>query len=268
MSAKTVVFFPEGAFGPDQQLRRHRRALRARGHRVVFIVEESFAGTLEARGFEERLMRLGPAAGGRGGARPVLEGLHPRHGAGRSASRRSSSWASSSSPPGAALLDGSRYVKPRLRGDLRRAAPDVIVRGQRARLPGRRHGVRRPWVRIVSCNPLELSDPDLPPVFSGYPAGRPQRLGRVRAPSTTARTVALWQDFNECCQEQGAPPLHDLEFIHAAPRPQPLPVPGRGRLPRAAPPLDAVVAPAGVVRAHRRRRVRAPRAAARAARAR
>ena len=27
---------------------------------MVFIVEESFAGTLEARGFEERLMRLGP----------------------------------------------------------------------------------------------------------------------------------------------------------------------------------------------------------------
>ena len=35
--------------------------LRRRGHRVVFVVEESFAGTLEARGFEERLMRLAPA---------------------------------------------------------------------------------------------------------------------------------------------------------------------------------------------------------------
>ena len=28
---------------------------------MVFVVEESFAGTLEAQGFEERLMRLGPA---------------------------------------------------------------------------------------------------------------------------------------------------------------------------------------------------------------
>ena len=34
--------------------------LRARGHRVVFVIEESFAGSLEAQGFEERLMRLGP----------------------------------------------------------------------------------------------------------------------------------------------------------------------------------------------------------------
>ena len=37
----------------------------------------------------------------------------------------------------------------------------------------------RPWVRIVSCNPLELKDPDLPPTFSGYPVGGPERLGRV-----------------------------------------------------------------------------------------
>ena len=29
----------------------------------------------------------------------------------------------------------------------------------------------RPWMRIVSCNPLELPDPELPPVFSGYPTG-------------------------------------------------------------------------------------------------
>ena len=34
--------------------------LRARDHRVVFVIEESFAGTLAEKGFEERLMRLGP----------------------------------------------------------------------------------------------------------------------------------------------------------------------------------------------------------------
>src|SRR5437870_4836350 len=56
----TVVFFPEGAFGPTNNCVGIGNVLRARGHRVVFIVEESFAGTLEAKGFEERLMRLGP----------------------------------------------------------------------------------------------------------------------------------------------------------------------------------------------------------------
>ena len=58
--ARTIVFFPEGAYGPTNNCVGIGQVLRARGHRVVFIVEESFAGTLEAKGFEERLMRLGP----------------------------------------------------------------------------------------------------------------------------------------------------------------------------------------------------------------
>ena len=55
------MFFPEGAFGPTNNCVGIGDVLRARGHRVVFVVEESFAGTLEAKGVEERLMRLAPA---------------------------------------------------------------------------------------------------------------------------------------------------------------------------------------------------------------
>jgi hypothetical protein len=33
------------------------------------------------------------------------------------------------------------------------------------------HHSGRPWARIVSCNPLEMKDAAIPPVFSGYPAG-------------------------------------------------------------------------------------------------
>ena len=57
-SPRTVVFFPEGAFGPTNNCVGIANVLRQRGHRVVFVVEESFAGTLAAKGFEERLMRL------------------------------------------------------------------------------------------------------------------------------------------------------------------------------------------------------------------
>ena len=55
---RTVVFFPEGAFGPTNNCVGIANVLRQRGHRVIFVVEESFAGTLAAKGFEERLMRL------------------------------------------------------------------------------------------------------------------------------------------------------------------------------------------------------------------
>jgi hypothetical protein len=59
-NGSTIVFFPEGAFGPTNNCVGIGAVLRRRGHRVVFIVEESFAGTLEAQGFEERLMPLTP----------------------------------------------------------------------------------------------------------------------------------------------------------------------------------------------------------------
>ena len=57
-NGSTIVFFPEGAFGPTNNCVGIGAVLQRRGHRVVFVVEESFAGTLEAQGFEERLMRL------------------------------------------------------------------------------------------------------------------------------------------------------------------------------------------------------------------
>src|ERR1700753_4365362 len=59
-SASAIVFVPEWAFGPTNNCVEIGDVLRRRGHRVVFIVEESFAGTLEAQGFEERTMRLTP----------------------------------------------------------------------------------------------------------------------------------------------------------------------------------------------------------------
>ncbi len=61
---RTIVFFPEGAYGPTNNCVGIGQVLRERGHRVVFVVEESFAGNLERQGFEERLMRLGPPPAG------------------------------------------------------------------------------------------------------------------------------------------------------------------------------------------------------------
>ena len=56
--AKTIAFFPEpGAWGPTNDCAAIGAVLRERGHRVVFVVDESFAGVLEPRGFEERTFR-------------------------------------------------------------------------------------------------------------------------------------------------------------------------------------------------------------------
>ena len=48
---QTIVFFPEGAFGPTNNCIGIGQVLRDRGNRVVFVIEESFAGSLESHGF-------------------------------------------------------------------------------------------------------------------------------------------------------------------------------------------------------------------------
>ena len=112
-ATRTVVFFPEGAFGPTNNCVGIGDVLRRRGHRVVFIVEESFAGTLEAKGFEERLMRLAP---------PPSEPEEPGQFwkdfiRDTSPVFRQSTYAQIGdfiAPTWQALVDGARYVEPRL----------------------------------------------------------------------------------------------------------------------------------------------------------
>ena len=210
----TIVFFPEGAHGPTNNCAGIGAVLRERGHRVVFIVEESFAGTLEARGFEERLMRLGPppeqeeAPGQfwidfiRDTApvfrKPTIEQL-----------------GEFIAPTFEALCDGARFVHGRLLEIIDELAPDVIVEDNVVSFPALAASGRR-WVRIVSCNPLELPDPELAPVFSGYPEA--DRSGWAAFRDEFRRTHAdLHASFDEFRREAGAPPLPGLEFMDTSP---------------------------------------------------
>ena len=210
----TVVFFPEGAFGPTNNCVGIGDVLRRRGHRVVFVVEESFAGTLEAKGFEEATMRLGPPPEQeeepgqfwkdfiRDTApvfrKPTIEQLE-----------------GFIQPTWQALVDGAEYVEPRLRQILDELEPDVVVEDNVvgfAALPA----CGRPWVRIASCNPAELKDPEVPPTFSGYAAAGREGWDEFRAEYERAHRP-LWEEFDAFMRDQGAPPLPELEFIHESP---------------------------------------------------
>jgi MGT family glycosyltransferase len=210
----TFIFFPEGAYGPTNNCVGIGDVLLRRGHRVVFVVEESFAGTLEAKGFEERLMRLGPKpeveeAPGQFWKdfiretapvfrKPTIEQLEDFI-----------------APTWQALLDGARYVDERLVEIVDEVQPDVICEDNVPCFPAI-PASGRPWVRILSCNPLELKDPDLPPTFSGYPVA--DRGGWDAFREEYRRTHGeMHASFDAFVQERGAPPLPDLEFIHESP---------------------------------------------------
>ena len=71
-------------------------------------------------------------------------------------------------PTWQALIDGARYVDERLVEIFDELQPDAIVEDNVCAFPAI-PASGRPWVRIVSCNPLEITDPELPPTFSGLP---------------------------------------------------------------------------------------------------
>jgi MGT family glycosyltransferase len=210
----TIAFFPEGAYGPTNNCVGIGNVLRERGHRVVFIIEESFAGTLEAQGFEERLMRLGPApeteeAPGQFWKDYVAENapvfrtptIEQLNGFVR--------------PTFQALIDGAAYVDDRLTEIIGEIDADAIVEDNVVAFPAL-PACGRPWVRIVSCNPAEVADPEVPPVFSGLPAadrsgwdGFWEEYDRVLGP--------LHEEFSRFCVERSAPALPHRCFIHESP---------------------------------------------------
>jgi MGT family glycosyltransferase len=210
----TIVFFPEGAFGPTNNCVGIGDVLRKRGHRVVFIIEESFAGTLEEKGFEERLMRLTPPPEAeevpgqfwkdfiRDTApvfrEPTIEQL-----------------GSFIAPTFQALIDGAKYVDDRLLEIFDELRPDVVVEDNVVTFPALiTSGI--PWVRIASCNPAEIKDHLVPPPFSGLPTTDNRDWdGFWAAYSRTLEDIHA--DFDEWCQERGTPPLPRYDFIHESP---------------------------------------------------
>ena len=215
---KTIVFFPEGAYGPTNNCVGIGNVLRARGHRVVFIVEESFAGNLEAQGFEERLMRLGPPP-----AEPEVPGQFwidfIRDTAPVFRKPTIEQLGEFIAPTFQALIDGAKYVQPRLAEIVDELDPDPIVEDNVVSFPAIM-STGRPWVRLLSCNPAELKDGAVAPFSSGYPAtdrsAWPAFLDEVR------RTHGdMWAGFDDFCRAEGLDGLawgdHGPDFMHESP---------------------------------------------------
>ena len=215
VSPMTVLLMPESAYGPTNNCIGIGRVLRQRGHHVVFAAEVSWRGKLAALGFDEVLVDLAPPAAdpetqdagqfwkefirdtAQEFRRPTVEQLE-----------------TFMAPTWQALIDGARFCEPQLREIIADVKPDVVVQDNVVCFPAlMTSGV--PFVRIVSCNPLEIRGPDVPPPYSGL--GCDDHIAWMEFRSEYERTHRpVWEPFNAWVQEQGAPPLPDLEFIHTS----------------------------------------------------
>jgi len=212
----TVMFLPESAYGPTNQCIGVGDVLLQHGHRVVFAAESSWSGKLSKLGFVEDLVDLAPPPENADEQdagqfwkdfiretapqfrRPTVEQL-----------------ATFIQPTWQALIDGAKYCQPQLLDIIARQQPDIIVEDNVVAFPAlMTAGV--PFVRIVSCNPLEIGGKQLPPVFSGYPVDDDSQWAAFRAEYDRTHRE-MWTDFNDWVQAQGASALPDLEFMHESP---------------------------------------------------
>ncbi|MFZ9309810.1 MAG: glycosyltransferase [Candidatus Nanopelagicales bacterium] len=214
MSEKlTILFMPESAYGPTNQCIGLGYRLKQRGHRVVFAAEASWKGKLEALGFEEDLVDLAPPADNADEQdagqfwkdfirdtspefrKPTIEQLE-----------------TFIKPTWQALIDGAMYCEPQLKAIIERVKPDVVVEDNVLCFPAlMTAGV--PFVRIVSCNPLEMKGANIAPTFSGYPENDSSNWQEF-IDEYRKTHFEMWSAFNTWVQAQGAKPLPELEFIH------------------------------------------------------
>jgi MGT family glycosyltransferase len=211
MMSLTILFMPESAYGPTNNSIGIADILRRRGHRVVFAAEASWKGKLEALGFEEDLVDLAPPAEEEQDAgqfwKDFIRETAPEY-------RKTTleQLETVTKPIWDSLIDGVKYCEPQLKAIIERAQPDVIVEDNVITFPALLASGKK-FVRIVSCNPLEIRGENVAPVFSGLPAADRAEWDAFRAEyERTHREV--WSAFNEWCVGQGTAPLPDLDFIH------------------------------------------------------
>jgi len=165
---KTIAFFPEpGAWGPTNNCVAIAEVLRERGHRVVFVVDASFEGVLEGKGFEERVMRMTPPdETADPDADPWGEFIRVTAPEFRRPTIEQQSTVTK--PIWEALVAGAKYSHERLMEIWQDVRPDVVCTDNVTGYPAVELA-GCPWARFVSANPLEMRDPDLPPPLSGLP---------------------------------------------------------------------------------------------------
>ena len=209
----TIMFWPESAYGPTNQCIGLAAILRDRGHTIVFAAESSWAGKLAPLGFVEELVDLAPPEPSSAGAEDAGKFWTDFIAETAPEFRKPTTLQLESfiAPTYQALIDGAKYCEPRLREIIATNRPDVLVEDNVVLFPALATS-GAPFVRIVSCSPLEVPGPDVPPPFSGLPSDDRSDWDAYRAEFDRTHR-ALWTDFDAWVQAQGADPLPDLEFM-------------------------------------------------------
>jgi len=210
---KTIVFFPEAAFGPALNSVGIAQACRDLGHRPVFVADVGMEGVFAEYGFEERLIHMSEPMPAEEAAKywsDFIDGHIPNF-------RKSpydqidnyvkECWE--------AIVDTAVWAEKELPETLAAIEPDLICIDNVILFPAaKRYGA--PWVRIISCSENEIEDPDIPPHLSG--CGENDRACFERYRARFLEVIGPVHDqFNEFLKSVGEEPYPRGEFFETSP---------------------------------------------------
>src|SRR5262249_13751633 len=163
-AGKTIVLFPEAAFGPALNCVGIAQRLQEMGHNPVCVCDRGFKGVFEGYGFEENLVDM---SGGM--SDEEIANFWANFIAGHLPHFRLSPIEQLPTyviPVWEAIVDSAIIAEDGLNAHLKCIKPDLVAVDNVILFPAiKRAGC--PGVRIISCSENEIPDPDIPPHLSG-----------------------------------------------------------------------------------------------------
>src|SRR5215468_5247474 len=212
-TGKTIVLYPEAAYGPALNCVGIAQQLKAMGHNPVFVCDRGFKGEFEKYGFEENLVDM---SGGM--SDEEIANFWANFIAGHLPHFRLPPIEQLPTyviPVWEAIVDSAIISHDGLAAHLKRLKPDVVCVDNVILFPAiKQYG--KPWIRIISCSENEISDPDIPPHLSGCSEGAHDCYRAFEA-RFLELVKPTHQRFNEFLAKVGHPPYPVGEFFEASP---------------------------------------------------
>ncbi|CAG2118925.1 unnamed protein product, partial [Medioppia subpectinata] len=177
--------------------------LLSRGHKVVFAIDQPFAGKLSPFGFIEEIFTSKETNGqkpGENGAKHLLaSGLLS------DVTSYKSAEIMQSLPFFEILVNKMRANEPQLKAIIAKYNPDVYIIDDFAASPTLIHSTK-PWVFLFSGNPLVIiNDERTPPGTSGYHSNGDQKEWQIFRELSKNMFKKLSIKYNEWMKEEGYP---------------------------------------------------------------
>jgi MGT family glycosyltransferase len=210
---KTIVLYPEAAFGPALNCVGIAQRLRAKGHNPVFVCDRGFKGVFEKYGFEEHLVDMSGGLSDEEVAKfwvNFIAGHLPHFRL--SPIRQLATYVV---PVWEAIVDSAIISHEGLTQHLARIRPDVVCVDNVILFPAIK-ATGKPWIRIISCSENEIPDPNIPPHLSG--CHEKDKAGFRKFEQRFLKLIKpAHARFNEFLAKVGHPAYPLGEFFEASP---------------------------------------------------